>query len=597
MRVVYLVPPGRFPTVIVDPGQWWDTVAASGRHEVLGYSANFHWWRGICHAGIKEKLLTSFGPAQRLRKRLEWSVANLDLRASARAGANALEVLRTASGCSSARLFLDATRDLAGHLGTLNRAQSELQFSLSPGLRVRDVNYHDSGAMLQCARTHPVLARLVAQALACAPTGIDFLAVSVTSAESLLTAMVAVRLLRESNPRMHCCLADHGYENFSLHAHIDALRASHNLDQLFDTIVEAKDDRDTLLPTLIDSVAAGRPMRGFVKSMPAASQPDLLTATTTPTVLSYSPPPVLPTFTPEPVLFTRLSRRRCYWSRCTFCTQNTKYDDPRAASRLEVPKSLDRLSAYVNAGYRNIVFSDEAIAPATLRILSQEILKRGIKFQWTCRCRLELAHNRELFELMRAAGCYEILFGLESISTRVQMLMDKHVEGMDEARVRAIFDDMVAAGLGIHVTMIVGFPGDTPEDSERTVNFVIDTLRGARNATFYLNRFCVFPDTIILREPARFGVARVVARGDMPSTYDYEMDPTHDASMSAIARYPQLHTMLVQGLGWACLGGGDAGAAAELLYFTSGWGAMFKALPANPFANPLVEAPDTALLV
>ena len=595
MRIAYLVPPGRVPTVIIDPGTWWDVLARSGRHELVGYSANFHWWRNLCRPAIKDVILSHLTGAQRLRRRLEWRVAELDLAATADAAGRMLEALRDAGPCPSAGTFLDGSRRLAEHLQALNDAQGEIEFSLSPGMRVRNVNYDDSQALLQCARHHPLLAKLVHDSLTAFPADVDFLAVSVTSAESLLTAMAAVRLLRERSPHMHCCLADHGYENFSLHAHMETLRATKALEQLFDTIIEAKDDRDALLPQIVDAAGGTGAPRGFVKlkNGVVTLRPAAVAAPAS-KAGGFAPPSPLPTLTPEPVLFTRLSRRRCYWSRCTFCTQNTKYDDPKAASRQEVPESLERLAAYVDAGYRNIVFSDEAISPATLRVLSEEILKRGLRFQWTCRCRLELTHTRELFERMRAAGCYEILFGLESISTRVQMLMDKHVEGMDEARVRKIFDDLRAAGLGVHVTMIAGFPGDTLADSERTVDFVVEALREARNATFYLNRFSLLPDTIILREPQRFGVTEVLAKGDMPSQYAFTFDPAHGASEEAAEDYARLREKLVQNLGWKCLGPGAAGKAAQLLYFTSGWGAMFKTQTANPFANPLLQPPVIA---
>lgn len=583
MRVVHLVPPGRIPTVIIDPGLWWDTLAGSGRHEISGYSANFHWWRAICHPAVKESLLSPLNRAQKFRRRLEWRVADLDLSTTAEAATRALDMLRTAAPYQSAEKFQGAAKSLTDHLDALNKAQSEIEFSLSPGVRVRSLDYDDSRTLLNYAREDGVLARLLSESLSDCPVDIDFLAVSVTSAESLLTAMAAVRLLRQRNPDMHVCLADHGYENFSLHAHMENLRKSHALDQSFDTIIESKDDRDAVLPRILEAVALGSAPRGFItaQTFPASPPPHAST---------YSPPPPLPTFTPEPVLFTRLSRRRCYWSRCTFCTQNTKYDDPKAASRLEMPQALDRLASYLAAGYRNIVFSDEAISPATLKVLSEEILKRKLDFRWACRCRLELTHTRELFERMRAAGCYEILFGLESISTRVQMLMDKHVDGMDEARVKRILEDMRAAGLGVHVTMIAGFPGDTVADSERTVDFVIDSLREARNATFYLNRFSLFPDTIILREPARFGIAHVSANGDMPSRYEFAFDPeTHGSTDQVLKAFPQLHEKLIEGLGWRCLGRGAEAKAAQLLYFTSGCGATLKTQRSNPFANPLLQ--------
>lgn len=584
MRIVSLLPPGRIPTVIIDPGLWWDNVAAAGRHEILAYSANYHWWRSLCAPQVQEALLSSLSIAQKIRRRLEWRVADLDIAGTAAAAGRALDALEDYDTYRSAPAFLAATKALTDHLTALNSAQAEIEFSITPGFRIRGLNYDSSAALVAHAQATGPVAKLMRRALAQCPADIDFLAVSVTSVESLYAAMVAVRILREKNPRMHVCLADHGYENFSLHAHMAALRATRALEDVFDTIIETKDSRDTLLPQIIEAVAAGAPPRGFMTGghvPPLAAKP----------ANGYAPMPPVPTFTPEPVLFTRLSRQRCYWNRCTFCTQNTKYSEPKAPARAEVSPSLMRLSAWVDAGYRNIVYSDEAIAPSTLSVLCEEIERAGVKFRWTCRCRLELSHTRELFMRMKRAGCYEILFGLESISPRVQKVMDKHLAGMDEPRVKRIFEDMEAAGLAVHVTMIAGFPGDSMEDSQRTVDFAVEALRQNSNATFYLNRFALFPDTIVLKEPARFGITNVQSQGDMPSGYGFTFNADLAAKTQPVLdAHHDLEEQLVDRLGWKCLGENAGAKTARALYFTSGCGAIFKTQPQNPFARPSDEA-------
>jgi hypothetical protein len=136
MRVLYLVPPGRIPTVIIDPGLWWDTVARSGKHEISGYSANYHWWRTICGPALQQVLLSSLKGAQKLRRRLEWRVAELDLSASAAAATRALDTLETYVPYRSASAFLDASKALTDHLSALNAAQSEIDLSITPGVRV-----------------------------------------------------------------------------------------------------------------------------------------------------------------------------------------------------------------------------------------------------------------------------------------------------------------------------------------------------------------------------------------------------------------------------------------------------------------------------
>lgn len=581
MRILHLIPPGRLPTVVIDPGTWWDVVASGVGHQLSNHSANFHFWTSICSQDVAHKLLAGLSRTQRWRRLLEWKVEDFDPTMTAEPAAQALRDLRSVCTYQSASNFQGAAEKLTNHLAALNHAQTEFEVSLSQGLRIVGLDYNDSRALLEYSLRDGILARLVEDALAGCATAVDFIAITVTSAESLLCAMVAARLLRRSNPGVHLCLADHGYENFSLHAHIHKLQRSGAIEQAFDTIIEAKDERDLILPRLIEAIAAGNFPRGFVTSKSFAATPAA-------TPRRVYPPLPLPTFTPEPVLFTRLSPRRCYWSRCTFCTQNTKYDDPKAASRLEVHAALDRLAILLRAGYRNIVFSDEAISPSTLKLLCEEIIRRELVFKWTCRCRLELAHTRDLFKAMRDSGCYEVLFGLESISPRVQRLMDKHLDGMDEPRVKRIFSDMQEAGLAVHVTMIAGFPGDTLDESGRTVEFVIDVLREARSATFYLNAFSLFPDTVVAREPARFGISRVDDSGDMPSRFDFEFDAgTQATTGTVLANFSRLNDRLTEGLGWYGLGKNDSAKAVQTLYFTSGCGSILKTLVNNPYGTPL----------
>ena len=278
-------------------------------------------------AAIKPLLLAGLTLAQRVRRRLEWRVNDCNVSLTAGPAIRALDNLQTDRPYQSNSSFLEVARALTDHLAALNGAQAEVEFSLTPGMRIEGLNYADSRELLAYSLQDGCLAHLVNAALAECPEDIEFLAVAVTSAESLLCAMIAARLLRRRNPRLHVCLADHGYENFSLHAHMDNLKQSRAIEQVFDTIIEAKDERDLLLPQIIDAVAAGSDPRGFMTASSLGEMPP-------PGARRPAPPPPLPTFTPRPVLFTRLSRRRCYWSRCTFCTQNTKYDDPKAASRL-----------------------------------------------------------------------------------------------------------------------------------------------------------------------------------------------------------------------------------------------------------------------
>jgi len=583
MKVLALTPPGRFPTVVADPGPWWMALAASGRHEPVRFSANAAWWRVLCRPAVEQALLAGLSFTQRLRRRVEWKVAEVDLKSSGGPAGESLEELCTPQAYQTAARYIETIAPLAEHLAALNNAQAELELSLEGGVRVVGLDYGQSAALVEYARQNTLLAELIHASLAECPGDVGLLAVGVTSAEDLLCAMIAVGHLRKRNPAMHTCLADHGYENFSLRPHLARLRESGALAPVFDTVIESKGDRDLLLPALADALASGDSPRGFLTR-------DDLTIGEPPSADRYCPPPPVPTFCPEPVLWTRVSSRRCYWSRCAFCVQNNKYDDPRTPSVDEVPGALDRLQRLIAAGYRTIIFSDEALPPPLVRSFCEGILERGLEFRWACRCRLERGLDAALFKLMHRAGCYEVLYGLESISPRMQTRMRKAARPVEADRVREIFRAMHEAGIGMHVNLLAGFPGDTPDEVRQSAEFTIEALRGLERGTFTLNRFALFPDTPVMKEPEAFGVTSIAGSGDMPSRYEYRLDPELEADTAAVDRQlPALRERLFAELEWRTLGTGPGAKTAVSLYFDSGHGSIFKKQPRDAFAALIRE--------
>ncbi len=579
MRILRILPPGRFPTVVHDPGRWLDRLATDPGIEVLSYSLNHAWWRVLCSPAVWKAVLAPLSATQRLRRRLEWSAADFEAKAGTKAAAEALANFYRPETYANREAYFTAVMALARHVEALNGAQDELTFSLQHGVLAHGLNYRASAELVRYANRDTLLARSMVAALEDCPEAVDLLCLSANSPFDFLTALIAARLLRERHPRLHICLTDHGYENFSLQPHLDRLRQAGTLDTIFDTVIESRDERDVILPALAQRIAAQKPIRGFLRKTefpeaPAASSAQAL------------PAPLVPTFSSEPVLWTRISQRRCYWSRCTFCTQNSKYDDPRVPTKSEIAGALDRIQAQITAGYRNLHFSDEAVSPALLRLFSEGILERGLSFRWGCRCKLDPSQTPELFRLAREAGCYEIIFGLESISPRVQKLMDKHVEGLDQERIAEIFGAVHGAGIALFINLIAGFPGDTPEETTASVAFLIDTCQNFENTTYVLNPFGLFPATPIMDNPAAFGVVPIEAAGDMVSAYGYDLDPKiRDATLAAAAAMPEMKARLNAAFGWDRLGLGATLETVQALYFEMGHGALFKAMPHNPLAN------------
>jgi nucleoside-diphosphate-sugar epimerase len=176
--------------------------------------------------------------------------------------------------------------------------------------------------------------------------------------------------------------------------------------------------------------------------------------------------------------------------------------------------------------------------------------------------------------------------------------MGKHVEGLDAVATADIFRAMRDAGIGIHVNLICGFPGETVGEAEATVSFVIAALRDHPGATYLLNPFTVFPSTPIADNPAAFGIVELCAGGDMPAAYAFALDKATTAQTLPVARQRRaLDQRLHEGLDWTQMRTTAGGRAAHYLYSSSGHSLVFKAAQLNAFDAARRPAPASARLV
>ena len=182
--------------------------------------------------------------------------------------------------------------------------------------------------------------------------------------------------------------------------------------------------------------------------------------------------------------------------------------------------------------------------------------------------------------------------------------MDKHVEGLDADAIDNIFRAVDKAGIGLHVNLIGGFPGDTTEEVTASVEFVIKSLATLSNATFLLNRFALFHGSPVLNNPVAFGIEPVQVDGDMPWGYPYEYAPGFKANGLAVERLlPELRQRLMTGLRWDRFGTEASTQAAINLYFLTGhrYSSVFKILsrnepagivPSSIFKEPICLGPE-----
>ena len=98
----------------------------------------------------------------------------------------------------------------------------------------------------------------------------------------------------------------------------------------------------------------------------------------------------------------------------------------------------------------------------------------------------------QLLVKMKKAGFVNLCFGLESASNNVLKKMYKPYKKEDAEK---IIQQAYKAGIGVDITMIVGFPGETDEDFDETISFI------ERNFMFLAEiHFNFYMMTSVLRE-------------------------------------------------------------------------------------------------
>jgi anaerobic magnesium-protoporphyrin IX monomethyl ester cyclase len=250
---------------------------------------------------------------------------------------------------------------------------------------------------------------------------------------------------------------------------------------------------------------------------------------------------------PELVL-PLLTARGCYFGKCAFC--NVGYGEAESFSQLRAEHLADQMLAlHEQYNVKHIFFADEAVTPRNLRNLSPILEDIGTPLHWGGCVRFEKVISAELLDSMARGGCRMILFGLESAS---QAIIDFMVKGTELEHMSRILFESSGAGIWNHTFFFFGFPGETMEDAQATVDFLFDhkpAIHSAALGTFLMERY-----SPAHRFPAQYNVKRIIEEPDkdLAIYFDYEVESGIDAQLAETImsrfidtlpakRYPQFY--------------------------------------------------------
>jgi anaerobic magnesium-protoporphyrin IX monomethyl ester cyclase len=225
-----------------------------------------------------------------------------------------------------------------------------------------------------------------------------------------------------------------------------------------------------------------------------------------------------------------LTARGCYYGKCAFC--NVGYGEAENFSLMRSEMLAEQMYTLKRKyGVQQIFFSDEALTPRTLRELSQIMQRDGTPLLWGGCARFERPISGELLRQVHAGGGRMFLFGLESAS---EAIMHKMAKGTELEHMHRILSESAAAGIWNHTFFFFGFPGETLDDAQQTVNFLYEHKQHVNSAAF--GTFLLEIDAPAHRFPASFGITRVIEQPekDLAIYFDYETAQGMDAQMAEL---------------------------------------------------------------
>ena len=182
--------------------------------------------------------------------------------------------------------------------------------------------------------------------------------------------------------------------------------------------------------------------------------------------------------------------------RCTFCCTSSFW---RHTYRLKSPEKIIDDILYYNKkfGIRSFWFAHDSFAAnkKLVTAVCDEILARGLDIKWRCSTRIDCI-SQELILKMKQAGLVDLELGIETGSPRMQKLINKRLNLQKATDMIAFLKEQ---GLGINLFFIYGFPEETEEDLNMTLELMFSLIDNGMGRTF--SSICRFnPNTAMTEQ-------------------------------------------------------------------------------------------------
>ena len=172
----------------------------------------------------------------------------------------------------------------------------------------------------------------------------------------------------------------------------------------------------------------------------------------------------------EPYVIVETSRGCPY--ACDFCVapihQGHKFRerDPKA-----LVDEIERAKRELGVRYFYLWGDTVTLNQKTFSAFCEELIARDLGIQWFGNARADNLTDPAFVHRLRRSGCWMLAMGIESSSPEIRKDM---VKRLDEQKIRTAFANLRDAGIKSFAFFIFGYPGDTPDSMEATIEYAID---------------------------------------------------------------------------------------------------------------------------
>lgn len=183
-------------------------------------------------------------------------------------------------------------------------------------------------------------------------------------------------------------------------------------------------------------------------------------------------------------------------SNCAFCVK-TKFSK---FSVFPMQHFFDEIDVLLRYGFKSFFFADDTFAFSMQRLneFCEYYEKGSYSFKWESNLRLSDVSD-ELIRKMKEHGAYRVFLGFETVNSKANQLSNKSQNDLDMEHVVSVLKKY---NMDFHASFIIGLPGDTKEDLEKTLDFV----KKNKPSIVSFNRIKLYPGTDIFDNPSAYGI-------------------------------------------------------------------------------------------